>query len=76
MQRMSRIQHRARIQRILKLLRQRRMGTVKATALLFACHPSTIERMLKRLRLEGHLIVYDRSLKRYRLKDSTPIDTH
>ncbi|MGY3055241.1 DeoR/GlpR family transcriptional regulator of sugar metabolism [Pedobacter sp. UYEF25] len=72
---MSRMQHRARIQRLLKLIRQQRVGTVSTTSILFGCHPSTIERMIKRLRLEGHLIVYDRSLKRYQLTESMPLDS-
>ena len=32
-------------------------------------HKSTLERQLKRLRAEGHLISYDATLKRYVLEE-------
>lgn len=67
---MTALQYRERLDRILFLLKHQQMGSIPVMTKKLGYAKSTIERQLKRLRAEGHVIDYDRSLKRYVLKET------
>jgi len=50
---------------ILMLLKEERLFTVKKLAQKFKCSTKTIHRMLDELRAEGHVIIYNRPIKKY-----------
>lgn len=62
---MSIAQRRQKLQKLLFMLQHKQVHTVAMVAKQIGCHPSTIEKILFRLRQEGHQITYDKSLKRY-----------
>lgn len=62
---MSNRDYRKRLQRLLFLIKSKQVQDSFQTAQLFNCHQVTIKRLIARLRLEGHLIKYDKQLKRY-----------
>lgn len=66
---MAALQYRDRLDRILFLVQHQQMACIPMMTKRLGYAKSTIERHLKRLRAEGHVISYDRSLKRYVLKD-------
>ena len=50
---------------ILKLLKKERLFTVKELSQKFKYSTKTIHRMLEGLRAEGHVIKYDRPIKKF-----------
>lgn len=50
---------------ILNLLKANSFFTVKELSQKFKCSTKTIHRMLDELRTEGHVIIYDRPVKKY-----------
>jgi DNA-binding IclR family transcriptional regulator len=62
---MSIVKRRQKLQKILSLLKHKQLHSAAACAKQLSCHPSTVVKLLCLLRKEGHLIIYDKSLKRY-----------
>lgn len=66
---MTSVHYRNRLDRLHQLIRTQQMLDVPTMAKKLGYHKSTLERLLKRLRAEGHVIRYDTTLKRYVLKE-------
>lgn len=66
---MSNREYRKRLQRLLFLIKHQQLHSAGQAAKLYDCHSGTIKRLIARLRLEGHPIVYDKRLKRYVLEE-------
>ncbi len=62
---MAALQYRNRLDRLLYLIRHQQMEPITTMTAKLGYARSTIEKQLKRLRAEGHVIAYDRGLKRY-----------
>lgn len=69
---MTALQYRDRLDRLLFLVKHQQMECIPVMTTRLGYSISTIERHLKRLRAEGHVIAYDRSLKRYVLAMDEP----
>lgn len=54
---------------LLEMIRKGRLISLSEAAGKFECTTRTISRMLARLRRQGHPVHYDRSLRRFVLKD-------
>ena len=65
--------YRNRLDRLLFLIQHQQMLNAPLMAKKLGYHKSTLERQLKRLRAEGHLIHYDAALKRYVLEEESGI---
>jgi predicted ArsR family transcriptional regulator len=64
------IQHyRQRLQRVLFMVRHNQFQSALQASKILKCHPTTVKRLIVRLRVEGHHIKYEKSLKRYVLID-------
>jgi predicted ArsR family transcriptional regulator len=61
---------------ILKLLKKEHSFTVKELSQKFKCSTKTIHRMLDALRAEGHVIIYDRPVKKYVLVNNKGLNNN
>lgn len=68
---MSLQQQRQKLQRVIFLATHHQLINAEQAAALMNCHPSTVKRIIIRLRLEGYDIRYEKSLGRYVLLDQT-----
>lgn len=66
---MSIPEYRQRLQRVIFLIRHRQFHNALQASKILNCHPTTVKRLIAKLRLEGHQINYDKGLKRYVLED-------
>jgi Mn-dependent DtxR family transcriptional regulator len=62
---MSIQQYRQRLQRTIFLIKHHQFHNATQAARILKCHPSTVKRIIERLRLEGYQINYEKTLKRY-----------
>ncbi|TCC94191.1 HTH domain-containing protein [Pedobacter frigiditerrae] len=62
---MSIARRRQKLQKLLFMLKHKQVQTAAAVAQQLHCHPSTVVKLLYRLRKDGYQITYDKSLKRY-----------
>jgi transposase len=62
---MSIQQYRQRLQRVIFLIKHHQFHNALQASKILKCSPSTVKRLITRLRLEGHQIKYEKSLKRY-----------
>jgi Mn-dependent DtxR family transcriptional regulator len=66
---MSIQQYRLRLQRVIYLIKHHQFQNTTQAARILRCHPSTVKRIIERLRLEGYRISYEKVLKRYVLEE-------
>jgi len=57
------------MRQLLLIIKAEKLKTAKQIAMEKGCHINSIERLLRKLRKEGHRIIYDRTLKRYVLEE-------
>lgn len=67
-----RFSYQLQLQQLLQAIRAGKLRSAQQWAKYKGCHPSTIERQLKHLRRQGHLIVYLRASQQYQLVESDP----
>lgn len=51
------------------MVRHHQFANASHASKILSCHPTTVKRLIIRLRLEGHQIKYERSLGRYVLEE-------
>ncbi|MDQ7948183.1 MAG: hypothetical protein REI78_05175 [Pedobacter sp.] len=61
--------YRERLQRVIFMVRHHQFANASHASKILSCHPTTVKRLIIRLRLEGHQIKYERSLGRYVLEE-------
>lgn len=62
--------YRQKLQRVIFLVKHQQFQNALHASKILACHPSTVKRLITRLRLEGHQIRYEKSLGRYIMEES------
>jgi DNA-binding transcriptional LysR family regulator len=63
------VKYRQALDHLLFLLRHQQVGSLVPAAKRLNCSTRTLKHRIARLRREGHFIVYDRTLKRYVLRE-------
>jgi len=61
---------------ILKRLKEESFFTVKELTQKFNCSTKTIQRMFKELRADGHVIIYNRPIKKYVLVNNKDLNNN